>query len=80
MSSGIIKWVSDLILGRSLVAVIQEVRHSVFEIEDHLAKHAISPAKPVHLCQLTYLYAIGTRDIQNSNLTIVVTSLCRSMN
>lgn len=29
-----------------LIAVIQKLGHSCFDIEDHLAEHAIGPAKP----------------------------------
>ena len=29
-----------------LIAVVQEMRHSCFDIEDHLAEHTISPAEP----------------------------------
>ena len=29
-----------------LVAVVQERGHSGFDVEDHLAEHAISPAEP----------------------------------
>ena len=29
-----------------LIAVVQQMRHSRFDIEDHLAEHTISPAEP----------------------------------
>ena len=29
-----------------LIALVQEMGHSCFDIEDHLAEHAISPTKP----------------------------------
>jgi len=32
-----------------LIALVQEMRHSVLDIEDHLAEHAIGPAKPVEI-------------------------------
>ena len=32
-----------------LIAVVQEMRHSCFNIEDHLAEHTISPAEPATL-------------------------------
>lgn len=32
-----------------LIALVQEMRHSVLDIEDHLAEHAIGPVKPVEI-------------------------------
>ena len=32
-----------------LIAVPQKMRHSCFDIEDHLAEHSISPAEPATL-------------------------------
>ena len=32
-----------------LIAIVQEMRHSCFDIEDHLAEHSISPAEPATL-------------------------------
>ena len=32
-----------------LIAVLQEMRHSCFDVEDHLAEHTISPAEPATL-------------------------------
>lgn len=34
---------------RPLVAFVQKVRHALFEIEDHLAKHAVRPAELVEV-------------------------------
>lgn len=44
-----VKRATNLILERSLVTVVQKMRHPILEIEDHLAKHAIGPAEPVHI-------------------------------
>ena len=30
----------------SLIAVVQKMGHSGFDVEDHLAEHTISPAEP----------------------------------
>ena len=37
-----------------LIAVVQQLRHSRFDIEDHLAKHTISPAEPKSVVSLRF--------------------------
>ncbi len=39
----------------SLIALIQKMGHSGFDIEDHLAEHTISPAKPATVVNLREL-------------------------
>ena len=64
-----------------LIAVIQEMRHSCFDIEDHLAEHSISPAEPATLVgpldfkvkgggvELTMIeYIVFHRELQRSHV------------
>lgn len=58
-----------------LIALVQKMRHSVLDIEDHLAEHAIGPAKPVEIVSAR-LSVMKRQPIQGH--TIVSTSLFRS--
>ena len=42
-----------------LIALLQEMRHSCFDIEDHLAEHSVSPAEPATLVTPLGLYSQG---------------------
>ena len=46
-------------LRRSLVAVIEEMRHALFEVEYHLAEHAVGPAKPSEASATNFKGAAG---------------------